>query len=165
MTKQNRLWTEEEIEYLRGHYHTTPFIEISKHINRSERAIKLKANSLGLIRERREYIRWTREEVAYLEQNYGHVDTEIIAKKLGKNVDAVRQKANKLDLFIDRITPHNPRGVMYKCTYIDIDGQKKIRESLYPTERFEKKAALRAIDCLTKMMGYRDVKMLEVKRL
>jgi len=133
VTRQRDRWTDEQVSYLKENYNTTPFMEMSKHINRSERAIKQKASSLGLTRERREYIRWSREEVAYLEQSYGHIETEIIAKKLGKNVDAVRQKAYKLDLFIDRITPNNPKGIKLKCTYLD-QGQKKKREIFYPTE-------------------------------
>jgi len=165
--KQKRIcrpWVDEEIEYLRESFGMTPFEEMEKHLNRSACAIRLKANGLGFTREIREYNKWSREDTAYLEENYGYIDSEIIAKKLNKSIYAVRQKANKLEIYKDRVEGERPIGVKLKCTYID-RGQKKSRNIYYPTERSEKKASERAINCLIKMMKYQDVKVVEVRRL
>lgn len=162
--KSRSKWTNEDVEYLEKNYPAAPFEEMTEYLNRSERAIRLKANSLGIARTKREYTRWTREDVLYLQGSYGYIDTESIARKLGKSIESVRHKAYKLNLFKHRIEEEYTCGVKLKCTYTD-NGQKKSRDIHYPTERSEKKATERAIDCLTKMMKYTDVKVVGVERL
>ena len=158
------IWTDEKIEYLKENYATATFEEMSLHLNKGISTIRWKGNSLGLKRKRKCYKYWTDEDVDFLKQNFESMDAEVIAQKLNKPVKSIKIKAYRLDLFKSNTKQEVAIGVKLKCTYID-RGQKKSRNIHYPTERSEKKASERAIDCLTKMMKYTDVKVVEVRKL
>ena len=92
----NRLWTEEEINFLKENWSTKTHKEIAKELNRSISSIANKTRKLRLVDNSS---KWTDEEVEFLKENY-FKDVDFLADKLNKTCDAVKSKRFKLGLVV-----------------------------------------------------------------
>ena len=93
----SNVWTPEEIEKLRllaTKYH---YSKIAKLMNKTEKAVYLKARKLGitLIQDRKE---WTKEEEKTLAELWGTKSIEKIAKKMKRSVFSLKVKAGRMGL-------------------------------------------------------------------
>lgn len=81
-------WTADEVEQLKNLYPTNNDSELSTLLGRSAAAIRLKANSLGLTKQKF----WTQERTAYLSKHQFDQSPEEIARYLGMPVIQVQRK-------------------------------------------------------------------------
>lgn len=93
----NKVFSKEEIEFIRKNYKTMSTKEISEKINKDENQIRDKANYLGLIKTSNHKF-WTEEEVDYLMNNYQKEEKDILIDKLERNWGAIVKKANSLGI-------------------------------------------------------------------
>lgn len=94
--KKGKPWTDEQIEYLKNNYKTTPVDEIAKVLGRSRKSIFEKASILGLSKDN--YKIWTEEDLKYLKENYPTNKTSDVAQHLNRSEHAVRLKAEELGI-------------------------------------------------------------------
>lgn len=92
MSKQN--WSNAEIQILKDNYNNLPITDISFKINRSIKAIQLKASRLHLTKN--DIL--TQKELDFLINNYKNKSNKEIAKYLNKNIKAVRIQLKLLGL-------------------------------------------------------------------
>lgn len=92
----SKLWTEEEINFLKENWSTKTHKEIAKELNRSISSIANKTRKLRLVDNSS---KWTDEEVEFLKENY-FKDVNFLADKLNKTCDAVKSKRFKLGLAV-----------------------------------------------------------------
>ena len=90
----NRLWTEEEINFLKENWSIKTHKEIAKELNRSISSIANKTRKMRLVDNSN---KWTKEEEEFLKENY-FKDLDFLADKLNKTCDAVKSKRFKLGL-------------------------------------------------------------------
>lgn len=95
-------WTIDEIEILKDLWHDfdISILDISKKINRSERAIKDKARELELGTRKPNTKLWTSHEVGILKEMWDDCDVSVldISEKLNRSERAIIQKAYQLNL-------------------------------------------------------------------
>ena len=110
-------WTDTEVNYLLAAIHGQTAAQIAQHLERSERSVKNKLNSLGvkITDARKKFITkredlWTREQVNYLINNAGRSTSYKIAKDLNKTNYAVKEKARRLNVSL-QINPWNYKDV------------------------------------------------------
>ena len=90
----NRLWTDEEINFLKENWNKKTHKEIAKELNRSISSIANKTRKMRLVDNSN---KWTKEEEDFLKENY-FKDLDFLADKLNKTCDAVKSKRFKLGL-------------------------------------------------------------------
>ncbi len=127
-----RVWTEEEIAYLKIAYPTVYTKDIAKKLNRSVCAVQLKANKIGLKKETgwshgRPAKRWTQDEDEFLKRHYEKDPHKEIAKKLGRTVKAVRRRVGMLG--IKKVDIHS-RGFVRRVWTAE---EEDLLLKLYPT--------------------------------
>lgn len=90
-------WTEDDLDKLIQLSKTCTLEEISKIIDKSEKAIYQKAcrMNLELTQERR---LWSKEDDDYLKQRWGSVSIEFISKKLNRSIYSIKVRATRLNL-------------------------------------------------------------------
>ena len=96
----NKLWTQEEDDFLKQNYLTKSLKEIAEHLGRSEKACRSRANVIGI----RKLAPWTQEEDEYLKQNYLTKDLKEIAEHLGRSEKACTHRAT-IALSIKKVVP------------------------------------------------------------
>lgn len=100
-----RRWNKQDIDYLSSNYAILPMDVLVYILGRTENSIRLKANRLGLTRDRRLFEQrkkspryWTKEEIDMLKSEYPVGSTRILADKLGRSVQALTLKASNVGL-------------------------------------------------------------------
>lgn len=92
-------WSGEEIEFLIKNYRRkkTDWKKINNKINRSRRAITIKASRLGLSKKQ---VSWTSEEIRKLRRHYINGTKNIfeLSDELNKTVGAIRQKLHRSNI-------------------------------------------------------------------
>ena len=89
----NRIWTEEEIKYLKENYAKLSAKEIAKNLKRTKNAIKTKVMKLKINKRI-----WTAAEIKYIKENYSLLKPVKIANKLNRSLGGIINIANKLGL-------------------------------------------------------------------
>ena len=90
----SRLWTDEEINFLKGNLNKKTHKEIAKELNRSISSIANKTRKMRLVDNTN---KWTDEEVEFLKENY-FKDMDFLVSKLNKSYDSIKSKKFKLGL-------------------------------------------------------------------
>lgn len=116
--KQDRVWTPEELKYLKDHRKTETCEEIGKKLGRSRGSVSGKLSRMGWIRPkskgkanlnpeecitRTSEIPWTSDEDNYLKENFNKIDHEILAVNLGRALDDMYIRAYTLGLNKDEL--------------------------------------------------------------
>lgn len=95
-------WSDEDREYVVGHYENTPFEEIKKHLpNRSESSIIGIAHQYGLKSFAYYNSVWNESDEDLLREIYPVTNTHIVAERLHRSESAIVQHANILGIFKD----------------------------------------------------------------
>ena len=99
-------WTDAEINYLLAAIHGQTAAQIAEHLERSERSVKNKLNSLGVritdtrkkfLTKRADLLVCSSHRFSYL-RNAGKLTSSEIAKKINKTTYAVKEKARRLNV-------------------------------------------------------------------
>jgi hypothetical protein len=99
MSKQHRLWTKEEIEFLKQNINKLSYSQLAEKLNRSWSSIRNKTYELGLIKEPKTMPNiWDDSKIEFLKKNYLSMTYEELSKHLGICVKAIRRKLSKLGL-------------------------------------------------------------------
>lgn len=93
MQSQYRKWLQKEIIYLEKHAKTKGFNQIAIDLNRTERAVKLKAFKLGIKGQKAQ---WSEQELDLIEELAGLKSLNLIAEKLGRPKSGVWMKMVEL---------------------------------------------------------------------
>jgi len=99
--RRHEAWTQEEIDYFKTNYDGCDMKEMSKILNRTERALRRQSRILDIKHNSKEKGRgfwWTVEEEQYLTDNYYSADMKEMCKRLSRQKTAIRAKARKLGL-------------------------------------------------------------------
>ena len=98
-------WTDAEINYLLAAIHGQTAAQIAEHLERSERSVKNKLNSLGvrITDARKKFLTkradlWSARHIDFLIRNAGKLTSSEIAKKINKTTYAVKEKARRLNV-------------------------------------------------------------------
>ena len=87
-------WTEMELDTLRENYCNMKVSRLAELICRSENAVRIKADQLGL----RKTYSWTNEEVKLLKENYSSATTQELQSMFPHPLGSIIKKAKKLGL-------------------------------------------------------------------
>jgi uncharacterized protein YycO len=87
-------WTEEEVDYVKKNFGTTPLEEMVKHLDRSISSIQDKAYKMGLKSARI----WSKEEDEALLEMWGKFSYKAIMKRTGRTLNGVKIRAQRLGL-------------------------------------------------------------------
>ena len=90
----SKLWTDEEINFLKENWNIKTHKEIAKELNRSISSIANKTRKMRLVDNSN---KWTKEEEEFLKENY-FKDMDFLADKLNKSYDSIKSKKFKLGL-------------------------------------------------------------------
>lgn len=94
-----KLWTDEEVIYLKENWNKKKIIEIAEDLNRTYTQIYYKSNKLELGPNIKEYKRkWTEKDESYLEENWGSISIVTLAKNLNRPINAIQLRAARLGL-------------------------------------------------------------------
>jgi len=93
--KENRRWTEEDINYLKSNYGSLLIEEIAKHTNRSIDSVRYKASNIGLTEKKN---LWSKADILFLSENVNTMPLDVLAKKLNRTVKSVATQRFKLKL-------------------------------------------------------------------
>lgn len=93
--KVNRLWTEEEVNYIKENIGKKLQKEIAADLHRDFSSLTIKVLRLGLSKR---VAYWSEQEIRFLEEKYGKLSNEKIGKKLGRTARAVKVMAHRLNL-------------------------------------------------------------------
>lgn len=88
-----RMWTAEELDYMKTNYATKPIDEIIENVQHPLVSLRKKARELGVKRTI-----WTQANVDYLKAKYANTPAEEIAEHIGVTKTCVQQKAHLLGL-------------------------------------------------------------------
>ena len=98
---QNKRYQKEEIEFIKNNYKRMTVSDISKHLGRSEKAVRGKMERMNLQLEsldRNKPFEWTTEQDAFLIENYQKMKDEDIATVIGASEGIVFRRREKLGL-------------------------------------------------------------------
>jgi len=91
-----RHWTKEEVRILKRHYTKMGAVGLMEKLDRTDRAITIKAHTLGLLKK---ILRqWSEADVKRLKKYYPKMSSRKVAEKLGRTTRAIDIKASKLGL-------------------------------------------------------------------
>jgi hypothetical protein len=113
--KVKRKWKPEEDAYILENYKREPTAEISRHLRRTEPAIRKRALYLGVAGE---MVRWSEKEEEFLKEKWGILNLDTIAKKLNRSKNSVVAKAYQMSLREQvtangaYLTPSNISGIL-----------------------------------------------------
>jgi DNA-binding CsgD family transcriptional regulator len=93
-----KLWSEEEIEFVRDNYQDMTDKEIAEELNRSKHSVRSRRNIEGWNKKTQDEEPWDEEETAFLRENYDDLTASEIADRLGRKVRSVHNKAERIDL-------------------------------------------------------------------
>lgn len=88
-----RMWTAEELDYLKTNYATKPIDEIIENVRHPLPSLRKKARELGVKRTT-----WKQANVDFLKAKYANTPAEEIAEHIGVSKTCVQQKAHLLGL-------------------------------------------------------------------
>lgn len=88
-----RMWTAEELDYMKTNYATKPIDEIIENVQHPLPSLRKKARELGVKRTI-----WTQANIDYLKAKYANTPAEDIAEHIGVTKTCVQQKAHLLGL-------------------------------------------------------------------
>ena len=111
---KHRLYTEEEDEYIRQHYTTTPHRIIAAKLGRTVKSIRRRSEKLGVSRKKR-LRRWSAEEDKFILASKGRPLKEV-AETLRRDPSDLLKRAHKIGF----VSWRRPDGNMY----IDSKGYK-----------------------------------------
>ena len=88
-----RHWTVEEDTFLSANYMILPVTTIAQSLDRTYKAVQVRASLLKLARRRKRYSRrlWDDAEKRFTLENYGPMSASKVAAHLGRSEDAVRK--------------------------------------------------------------------------
>lgn len=96
---KGKIWTEEEVKYLKEKWADKKVQEIADDINKTYNAVYMKARNLNLGPSMKGSKRlWTKEEEMYLEDNWGYISKVTLAKNLKRSMHAINVRAFRLKL-------------------------------------------------------------------
>lgn len=143
-----RKWTAEEDAYLEASWSgSEETAEIAEHLDRSLEAIRLRANSLGLVSR----VYWTAEENSILREGYARGESpKTLAKHLDRTIGAIHAQAERLELVskqarwteeeleylksswslkssleISKVIPHSVLAILRMVTRLELVGGRK----------------------------------------
>lgn len=93
-----RIWTQEEDEYIKNNFGKITFSEMSKKLDCAITTVQNRAIQLGFEIEKRTQKRWTKEEIELLKTMAPTYLNKTIAKKLGRSLQEVNKKARQLGI-------------------------------------------------------------------
>ena len=92
--RENRRWTDEELEFLKENNKKMPIDEMAKALNRTYDSVicrlRRHPDAVYLYRE------WSKDEEEYLKKNYDYSKIKEIAKRLGRTEHSIWLKILKL---------------------------------------------------------------------
>lgn len=91
-----RSWSEEEEKFLKGNYFLKSSFDIANILNRTARAVVVKACKIGLHKKRSSL--WTDGEIIFLQENYKDMAYSEIGDILNRSYKAISAKAVKFGL-------------------------------------------------------------------
>lgn len=95
MEKNNKHWSDEDIQYLNDNYGKVAIEELALRLERSVDSIRWQATQLQLA-DKKSY--WTKEEVLFLAQYCTSLTYQDMADKLGRTVRSVAHKIHNLKI-------------------------------------------------------------------
>lgn len=105
-----RKWTDNELDYLNENYSNVLYSDLVKYFNRTKKAIRRKANGLGLKKNKdcrsktmvcvskKKKNAWSDNGIRFLLNNYKKMEYKDIANVLNKTEMAIRHKCSSLNL-------------------------------------------------------------------
>lgn len=97
MAKHQRLWSKEEVRYLKGHYQRVSRQELMKNLNRTWHSIFQKAYHLHLYRIYEGYP-WFSDEIQFLKSNYKKLSVSALSRCLHRSRGSVYHKLLEFNL-------------------------------------------------------------------
>ncbi len=98
--RDGKVWTDDEIEFLKNNYLTMTYVEIASHLKRSLRSVHGKAHLLKL-QKGVSTKNWTKEEIQFLRENANSMGYDEIAKHINRSPSAIYNKVYELQLIED----------------------------------------------------------------
>lgn len=93
-TAKSRIWTDEQIKYLRQNYLTKSYLDLSNVIKKSAKAIAAKARSIDLIKNKS----WTTTEINFLKNNYPQKSVQELSKIINHSYSSIMTQISTLGL-------------------------------------------------------------------
>lgn len=113
---KGRLWSKEEIDFIKKNYDAMSRGELAKQLDRSYSAVDSKITELKLYKKSNE---WSCDEINYLKQHYSDMPYSEIGKNIGRSRNAVQCKLRVLGL-------SKPEKYSYNTNYFEkIDTEDK----------------------------------------
>lgn len=98
MSRKNKVWTDEEIQYLQDNL-DKPRKEIADYLDRNIDSVNNKVRYIKKTKDQTKERRvWTNEEYQFIKDNFGKMSKQDMARHLGRTEDAVKIKLNRLGL-------------------------------------------------------------------
>ena len=92
----HRIWTKDEVEFLKEKYMTRRYSSIARDLRRTTSSVEQKANLLGLKKPKPR--KWKAEEIQYLKDNYHKKSVSYFVEKLKRPRHSIYSKAYELKL-------------------------------------------------------------------
>lgn len=93
-----RIWTNEEDEYIKNNFGDKTFSEMAEHIGCAITTIQNRARLLGFEFEKKTIRRWTEEEIELLKVMAPKYLNKTIARKLNRSINELNKKARELGI-------------------------------------------------------------------
>lgn len=93
--KQNRAWSELDLNWLKANYKKFTYKEISRKLGRTELAIKGMTIAKGWAKPKP---KWREDEICVLKDMYDRISVADLSKRLGKSKSSIICKANRLGI-------------------------------------------------------------------
>jgi hypothetical protein len=95
MEKNNKHWTDEDIQYLKENYSIADIDELANRLERSVDSVRWQASNLKLTSDRNY---WSKEEVLFIAQYCTSLTYQEMADKLGRTARSVAHKVHNLKI-------------------------------------------------------------------
>lgn len=93
-----RIWTDEEDNYLKENFGHTSYRKMAKYLNCSTKAITNRVKKLGIEFEKKAVRNWTSEEIEYLKENINKINISEIQRELNIDYYQIMDKLDELGL-------------------------------------------------------------------
>lgn len=98
--RDGKVWTDDEISFLKNNYLTMTYVEIADYLKRSLRSVQSKASLLKL-RKGISAKNWSKEEIEFLKENANSMGYDEIARHINRSLSAIYNRVYELQLIDD----------------------------------------------------------------